>query len=378
MASPTCLKCQEDGCDTTVIGFGAQKVKKVMAFHTQLQIHRGHLDENSPAAPGAASLPCIKCLEDGCELMIIGVNAGRLMESHADAEHRISFEETSMGKLPNEIKIKIIGYLVPDCKVCFHHNWDILKLGSVCKGLNLLIKAEGWYRSILPEESSGCYWLMPNEKSCSPRQTLPKLKEIITNTDYCYLMKQMLQTIICPRVNAEEWYLLDYAMLKGGHAIENIRLLDSLSPESIHGKIGQLKRLSKYRLPALRCLDFAPDFKFSLAESKNGEAFFDRVDTLTIHLKELASNEQTTRIVRTAAIALRKIPSLKKFIVMYKEGPWVAMTNNIEVCIENFEIYLSAELGRIKWIIENDECRIDEHSVCTIVMKREEGTEMEE
>ena len=194
MASPTFLKCQEDGCDTTIIGIGAQKVNKVMAFHTQLQIHRGHLHTYSPAAPGTACVPCIKCLEDGCELMIIGVDAGRLMDYHANAEHRISFGETGMGTLPDEILIKILGYLVPNCKVCFH-NWDILKLGSVCKWLNRLIKAEGWYRTILPKESSGCYWLMPNEKSCSPRQTLPKLKEIITNTDYCYLLKQMLQDI---------------------------------------------------------------------------------------------------------------------------------------------------------------------------------------
>ena len=180
----------------------------------------------------------------------------------------------------------------------------------------------------------------------------------------------MLQDINCPKdeLSADEWQLLDYAMMKGGHAIEKIRLLDGLGPETIHGKIGQLNRLNKHRLPALKCLEFAPDFELSLAEFKNGEHFFDRIHYLTIYLKNLDYYEQTTRTVRTAAIALRKIPSLKMFIVIYQEWPWVA--NNIEVSIGKFEVYMNAQLGRIKWIIDKDECTIDEQSVCTMVMRR--------
>ena len=53
----------------------------------------------------------------------------------------------NLRRLPNEILVKIIGYVVPDCKDCFQQR-EILKLSSVSKWFNELVKAADFYREI--------------------------------------------------------------------------------------------------------------------------------------------------------------------------------------------------------------------------------------
>ena len=66
---------------------------------------------------------------------------------HKDLKHRKSFEKTQLGSLPQEILIMILGYVVPDCNKCFLQR-DLLKLGSVCKKLNELVKISDLYKEI--------------------------------------------------------------------------------------------------------------------------------------------------------------------------------------------------------------------------------------
>ena len=58
-----------------------------------------------------------------------------------------SFEDTNLGRLPPEILLMILGYVVPNCKECFRQR-DLLQLGMVCKRLYELTKTADLYREI--------------------------------------------------------------------------------------------------------------------------------------------------------------------------------------------------------------------------------------
>ena len=91
-----------------------------------------------------------KCPEDGCPLVISGVNSEELadiVQVHKRVIHRKIFEETRLGKLPPEIMLKILRYVTPDCRKCFRQR-DLLRLGTVCKKLNQLTKTADLFREI--------------------------------------------------------------------------------------------------------------------------------------------------------------------------------------------------------------------------------------
>ena len=99
-----------------------------------------------------ASLLYFKCPEDECNLTISGANTAEckeIMLFHKDLSHRKSFECTQFGRMPPEIMLKILGYVVQDCKKCFLQR-DLLRVGSVCKKLNQLTKTQGLVKSKNP------------------------------------------------------------------------------------------------------------------------------------------------------------------------------------------------------------------------------------
>ena len=93
-----------------------------------------------------ASLSTFKCPEGDCNVTMIGQgeDATELTEfmslcHNKYSKHRKNFEHTDLGRLPPEILIKILGYVVQDCKKCYHQRYR-LGVGSVCKKLNQLAK----------------------------------------------------------------------------------------------------------------------------------------------------------------------------------------------------------------------------------------------
>ena len=111
--------------------------------------------------------PSFRCPEQGCKMFMGGVSEAEwveLWQIHKDLNHRKTFKETDFGKLPPEILLKILQYIIPDCKRCFIQRdllklglvckercfiqQDLLKLGLVCKELNEAVKAPELYREI--------------------------------------------------------------------------------------------------------------------------------------------------------------------------------------------------------------------------------------
>ena len=77
--------------------------------------------------------PSFRCPEQGCKMFMGGVSEAEWVELllvHKDLNHRNTFKETNLGKLPPEILLKILQYIIPDCKRCFIQR-DLLKLGLV-------------------------------------------------------------------------------------------------------------------------------------------------------------------------------------------------------------------------------------------------------
>ena len=96
--------------------------------------------------------PSFRCPEQGCKMFIGGVSEAEwveLWQIHKDLNHRKTFKETDFGKLPPEILLKILQYIIPDCKERCFIQQDLLKLGLVCKELNEAVKAPELYREII-------------------------------------------------------------------------------------------------------------------------------------------------------------------------------------------------------------------------------------
>ena len=97
-----------------------------------------------------APKPVFKCPEDGCGMYMVGVDATEWEEFipfHKYLKHSKNFEKTDLGRLPMEVLLKILGYVVTDCKDCFLQR-DLLRLGMVCKKLNQLTKLPDFYKQI--------------------------------------------------------------------------------------------------------------------------------------------------------------------------------------------------------------------------------------
>ena len=92
-----------------------------------------------------ALLHSVRCPENACEFTIIGQDVEEFTE-HMNL-HKRTKHTNYIGRLPNEILIVIIGYVVPDCEDCFKQR-NILKLCSVSKRFNELVKAPDFYREI--------------------------------------------------------------------------------------------------------------------------------------------------------------------------------------------------------------------------------------
>ena len=140
-------------------------------------------------------------------MAVTGVSATELLEiksRHKDMNHRKRFEETKLGSLPPEILLKIMGYLVPDCKSCFLQR-DLLRLGSVCKKLNHLTKVTDFYKEIKLSDE------------CCPLPTTQALGAMLEKSG------SKLKKIVC---NYKCKELLSIAVLQCGDTIQEIHVED--------------------------------------------------------------------------------------------------------------------------------------------------------
>ena len=128
-----------------------------------------------------AEISSFKCPEYGCKMSIDGVSEEEFQEYlnlHRDKYHRKVFDETELGRLPLEVLLKILSYIVPDCRSCFIQR-DLFKLGSVCKKFNEVIKAPELYWEI--NLSGKCCPLPTDEIFLEMMDSGSQLKKITCN-----------------------------------------------------------------------------------------------------------------------------------------------------------------------------------------------------
>ena len=90
-----------------------------------------------------ASITEFRCNKNGCKFTVTGEDADDLMEClnfHKNSKHN------NLGSLPNEILIKILGYVVSSPLSC--PQGEILRLGPVSKRFNELTKVAELHKGI--------------------------------------------------------------------------------------------------------------------------------------------------------------------------------------------------------------------------------------
>ena len=203
-----------------------------------------------------------KCPEDGCPMDISGVDAEELTDFllvHKRVKHRKSFECTPLGMLPPEIMLKILGYVIPDCRKCFLQR-DLMRLGLVCKKLNQLTKTADFYMDI--KMTDECCPLPPAEAfAMMIEKSGSKMKRIGCNYRSKDLLSVALQ--ICGDVIEEI-------------QVGNMNVLDSLDVPT-----RMLEDITKLNPKSLNVIKFK-SITFTISEKMREEPFYLRIHNLNI------------------------------------------------------------------------------------------------
>ena len=206
-----------------------------------------------------------KCPMESCEMFMSGVSEAEWLEYlpiHKKLAHRNTFEETELGRLPPEILLKILGYIVPDCKRCFLQR-DLLKLGSVCKRLNEIIKAPDLYKEInLSDE-------------CCPLPTKKVFEKMVEQSG------SQLKRI---RGNYKCRDLLSIAVTKCGNVLQEIHVEEPKEYSSLEVPADMMLDISRLNPLALIKMRFQ-NVSFELTRKMRGKGekqLFERIHELSI------------------------------------------------------------------------------------------------
>ena len=101
----------------------------------------------------ASNVTSMSCSEVGCSMSVSGEDCMELreiMEDHKYAKHSKMFYETILGRLPNEIWLKIIFYTISDIDKTrtILRQRELSTLGSVCKRMHELVSYAEFHRDI--------------------------------------------------------------------------------------------------------------------------------------------------------------------------------------------------------------------------------------
>ena len=232
------------------------------------------------------------CPEKGCEVRVIGYDAEELTEMLKFHKHS---KHWNLGRLPNEILIKILGHVVPDCKECFRQR-EILRLGSVSKRFYELTRAAVLYRDI-------------NLTHCDDHPTPPMtmIYRIIEASGP--QLKKLLLTI--PGKNYawyEQFNVLRQefakvlALLKGGNltALNQVELKQKNMTMSTQGVRGTHTTTTKLSI------------QITLNKMTNKEPIFERLQNLRIDFDCWSFQSE---VIALAVAAIDSIRSLKQVVI---------------------------------------------------------------
>ena len=224
-----------------------------------------------------------------CEVIVSGHDTEDLTEMLTLHKHS---KLCNLGRLPNEILIKIFGYVVPNCKTCFRQR-EILRLGSVSKRFNELIKSAELYREI-------------NLTYCPDHPPFPTtmINRIIQGN-----VSQM-KTLICEiPENQIDAFGYDYLHFKVKSFIflhqELAKLLEDVS---------QLNPTALTHLEVRTNTPRHHSVNFILTKKNNSEPFFERLQSMRINFEDMSFCEYWAIL---AVGALACIQSLDQMTVRF-------------------------------------------------------------
>ena len=290
-----------------------------------------------------------KCPEEGCPMDIRGMHAEEMTEIllvHNKFNHRKSFERTPLGKLPPEIMLKILGYVIPDCKKCFLQR-NLMRLGLVCKKLNQLTKTADLYREVrLTDE-------------CCPLPTLATFASMIENSGA--KMKRINCNYRCKD-------LLSVALQRWGDVIEQVHVENMNELSSLHVPALMLEDINWTNPKGLKLIKFK-NITFTVAKKTRKEPFCSRIYDLNInwidtdipsigycalfpsfalrHIKSLhrvtvnflTDDPITTKSFFQQGLDPNTLPSHYKLLSNYKEGD-----GSLEITVERSTEYPQFEM----------------------------------
>ena len=101
----------------------------------------------------ASNVKDMRCPELGCSMSVSGedwMELREMMEGHKYAKHSKFLGDTILGRLPNEIWLKIIFYTISDIDKSrtVIKQRELSTLGSVCKRMHELVSYSEFHRDI--------------------------------------------------------------------------------------------------------------------------------------------------------------------------------------------------------------------------------------
>ena len=251
------------------------------------------------------------------------------MFAHKDSKHRKRFEETNLGRLPIEITVKILGYVTPQCRRCFHQS-ELFKLRSVCKGMRRLTRLPDFYKEIKLGQS---FCSLPPEWI---------FQSIIKRSG------SQLKKISCDWENRKSLY---YAIQKRGGVIEKICIgkvcntWQDCTNMWISGTqmATILQHVNGHNPRALKSIQFGTSdyiwLSFDLArKSKPIEPLFSRIIGLNLH----RNGYHLAECIAFANHAMRYIYSLQRVTVtcwMSFNGSETELVRLVQKRVEDHELY---------------------------------------
>ena len=188
------LKMENESCHKSPIEEASKESKETarveLSIITREMVESG---EHMVAVP----LKDLKILM-GSEMAVFPLSKVR-NNLNCEETPKVGKREEGLLGLPHEILVKILSYIVPDCKNCFRQR-EILKLGRVCKRMNELVRDASLYKEIRLINS------------CCPLPSISYFCEIIDNST-------MLKRLDCRSDKGIGWKEKEFVFyaVKGGY-----------------------------------------------------------------------------------------------------------------------------------------------------------------
>ena len=347
MTTFTGLKCPQEACFTMVIGADANRL---MEHHNQLLHQFKNFDfsqgDERNLHKGSTRTPCQRCLYENCDIVIMGNDSKNLMKFHIDSKHGVSFEKTNLGRMPPEILLRILGYVVPDCRTCFQQKY-ILELGSVCKKLNEIIKSPELYRELIHKDFLASFHSASNY--CNPAVEI--VTERLSQSFFEKMIKNHGSQLRKITFGEGKEKMILHSLKTRGDTIQEIYEI-GIKHKKISRRLTQISRINPVALSRLvfdvNCSNsplgdfvspiYFPLVAFTLSQKRSKEPLHSRIRELKVARANIPfSYDDLAGDATFVAQAICGIQNLQKVTIRYPETIYVPGTAEILTVLITFK-----------------------------------------